>query len=307
MSNHSEATRCGYVTLIGRPNVGKSTLLNAILGEKIAITSAKPQTTRNRIPGILTDGSNQVVFVDTPGIHDARGALNSFMVDVATEALWDTDIVGLMIEAGISAEGDVGAPRAIMDVLEKLKDSTKPIILILNKVDRLEKQLLLPIIDAWQSRFPFDAIVPMSALKKDGVDAFLELINERLPVGPHLYPADSLTDLPERFIAAEIIREQMFRLLDQELPYSIAVVVENWRDRSSQGLVDIEAVIVVERDSQKGIVIGKQGQMIKKIGTQSRKSLEQFLASRVNVKLFVKVDKGWTKSAKRMERLGYKA
>ena len=246
-----------------------------------------------------------MVFVDTPGIHDARGALNTFMVDVATEALWDTDIVGLMIEAGISAEGEVGAPRAVMNLLDQLKQSTKPIILILNKVDRLDKQLLLPIIDAWQSRFPFDAIVPMSALKKDGVASFLDLINERLPAGPHLYPSDSLTDLPERFIAAEIIREQMFRLLDQELPYSIAVVVENWRDRSSQGLVDIEAVIVVERDSQKGIVIGKQGQMIKKIGIQSRKALEHFLASRVNVKLFVKVDKGWTKSAKRMEKLGY--
>ncbi|MGC6417764.1 MAG: GTPase Era [Bradymonadia bacterium] len=305
MVENQGQTKCGFVTLVGRPNVGKSTLLNALLGSKLAITSAKPQTTRNRIPGILTEGDHQIILIDTPGIHAAKGALNSFMVDQAKDALWETDVIALMVEAGISSDGAVGAPQAVVDLLESLSATNKPIVLVLNKVDKIEKSLLLPIMDAWRSRFEFAAIVPVSALKRDGVDQFLSLVTSLLPEGPHLYPSDSLTDLPERFIAAEIVREQIFRLLEQELPYSTAVVVEAWKDRSSQGVIDIQALIVVERDSQKGIVIGRQGQMIKKIGIQARKSLERFLGVQVNLKLFVKVDKGWTKSTRRMNDLGY--
>jgi GTP-binding protein Era len=301
------STRCGFVTLVGQPNVGKSTLLNAMLGEKIAITSSKPQTTRNRIPGVLTEDEHQIVFIDTPGIHHAKGALNTFMVDVATEALWDTDIVALLIEAGIGSEGEVGVPKVVADLLDKLRTAGKPVVLVLNKVDKLDRELLLPIIDAWRSHFDFAEIVPLSALKNKGVSDFVETLNSMIPIGPHLYPADSLTDLPERFLAAEIVREQLFRLLDKELPYSVAVSIDTWRDRSSQGRIDIEAVIVVERDSQKGIVIGKGGQMIKRIGIQSRKSLERFLGTNVNLKTFVRVEKGWTRTAQRIERMGYKS
>jgi GTP-binding protein Era len=301
------STRCGFVTLIGRPNVGKSTLLNAMLGEKIAITSAKPQTTRNRIPGILTIESRQIVFIDTPGLHHAHGALNKYMVDVAKEALWDTDVVALLVEAGIGSDGQVGVSPIIEELLGQLAKLETKVILVLNKIDRMERELLLPIIDAWRERFDFVGIVPLSALKNEGVPQFVEMLADLIPEGPHLYPPDSLTDLPERFLAAEIVREQLFRELEQELPYSVAVTIEDWRDRSSQGRIDIDALVIVERDSQKGIVIGKGGQMIKKIGTVARKSIERLLGTPVNLKLFVRVEKGWTRSEKRLQKLGYKS
>ncbi|MEE2789583.1 MAG: GTPase Era [Myxococcota bacterium] len=302
----TQQTRCGYVTLVGRPNVGKSTLLNAMLGEKLAITSAKPQTTRNRIPGILTRrGTTQLVFLDTPGLHHADGPFHDYMNEVARDAVGETDVVGLMVDTGMSREGEVGVSPLIEGVLSQLRGRAVPVVLILNKVDRLEKTQLLPIIERWAAKFPFADIVPVSALGGDGVEGLVDVFERLVPEGPLLYPADALTDLPERFIAAEIIREQVFSRLKKELPYSTAVVIESWTEKSSQGRVDIQAVIAVERDSQKGIIIGKQGSMLRSIGQAARHELQTLLGTRVVLKLFVKVEKGWTRSSTQLKKFGY--
>lgn len=303
--SHPPHHRTGFVTLVGQPNVGKSTLLNRLLGQKIAITSNRPQTTRNRIPGVFTRDDAQIVFVDTPGLHTARRALNSFMVDVAREAMWETDAVALLVEAGIGPGGQVGVADVVRGLLDDLAARKIPVFLVLNKIDRIEKPQLLPIIDAWQHVHPFAAIVPLSALKGDGTGVLVDALVRVLPEGPPLYPADALTDLPERFIAAEMIREKAFRLLGEELPYSIAVTIEDWRDRSSVGRIHIGAVIHVERDSQKGIVIGKGGQMIKDIGTRARQDLERMLGTGVDLQLFVRVERGWTRSVDQLRKLGY--
>ncbi len=301
----SAAHKSGFVTLVGQPNVGKSTLLNRLLGQKLAITSNRPQTTRNRIPGVLTRPDAQVVLVDTPGLHDARRALNAFMVDVAHDALWETDAVALLVEAGIGKNGAVGVATIVRALLDKLAASGKPVFLVLNKIDRIETPQLLPIIDAWQSVFPFAGIVPISAAKGHNVDGLVDALVGALPEGPPLYPEDALTDLPERFIAAEMIREKAFRLLGEEVPYAIAVTIEDWQDRSMAGMIHIQALIHVERESQKSIVIGRGGKMIKKIGTQARLDLERMLGTRVDLRLFVRVEKGWTRSVKGMRKLGY--
>jgi GTP-binding protein Era len=297
--------RCGFVTLVGRPNVGKSTLLNRVLGQKIAITSHRPQTTRNRIPGVLTRPDAQIVFVDTPGLHKAERALNQHMVDVATEALWDTDAVALLIEAGVGPELEVGISETVTDLLEQLRGAGKPVFLVINKIDRLPRPQVLPIIATYQDAFDFAAILPVSATKNIGVDALLDALAAAMPEGPALYPEDALTDLPERFIAAEMVREKLFRQLGQEVPYSTAVTVEAWRELSDSGRVEIEAVIHVERESQKGIVIGKGGQMLKRIGIDARRDLERMLAAKVHLRLFVRVEKGWTRSVGSLKKLGY--
>lgn len=301
------AHKSGFVTLVGQPNVGKSTLLNRLLGQKLAITSNRPQTTRNRIPGVLTRESAQVVLVDTPGLHAARRALNSFMVDVAHDALWETDAVALLVEAGIGRSGQVGVADIVRELLDKLRPSGKPVVLVLNKIDRVETPQLLPIIDAWKDAFPFAAIVPVSALRGHNLDGLLDALVAVLPEGPPLYPEDALTDLPERFVAAEMIREKAFRLLGEEVPYAIAVTIEEWQDRSMAGRIHISALIHVERDSQKSIVIGRGGRMIKEIGTRARQDLERMLGTRVDLRLFVRVEKGWTRSVKGMRKLGYEA
>ncbi|MCB9522317.1 MAG: GTPase Era [Myxococcales bacterium] len=297
--------RCGFVTLIGKPNVGKSTLLNQLLGEKLAITSNRPQTTRNRIPGVLTRPDAQLVFIDTPGVHRAKRALNQYMVDVATEAMWETDAVVLLVEAGVGDDLQVGISDIALELLAQLKERSKPVFLVINKIDRIEKPNLLPIIAAYSALHDFEAVVPLSALRGENVDGLVDALVRVLPEGPALYPADALTDLPERFIAAELIREKLFRNLGQEVPYSTAVSIERWRDRSEDGLVEIMATIHVERASQKGIVIGKGGQMIKKLGTQSRMDLQRMLGSRVHLELFVRVDEGWTRSKAQLKALGY--
>lgn len=303
----SAAHRSGFVTLVGQPNVGKSTLLNHLLGQKLAITSNRPQTTRNRIPGVLTRDDAQIVLVDTPGLHAARRALNSFMVDVAHDALWETDAVALLVEAGIGKGGQVGVADIVRDLLDKLRPSGKPVFLVLNKIDRIETPQLLPIIDAWKDIFPFAGIVPVSALRGHNLDGLIDALVGVLPEGPPLYPEDALTDLPERFIAAEMIREKAFRLLGEEVPYAIAVTIEDWQDRSMAGLIHIQALLHVERESQKSIVIGRGGRMIKDIGTRARKDLERMLGTRVDLRLFVRVEKGWTRSLKGMRKLGYEA
>ncbi len=305
MSETPRPHRCGFVTLIGRPNVGKSTLLNRLLGEKVAAVSPRPQTTRNRIPGVLTRPDAQIVLVDTPGIHRAKGALNRYMVDVAEEAMRTNDAVALLIEAGIGPNGQVGISDIDREILEQLGAVKVPVFLVINKIDRIEKPILLPVIDAWRQQFDFAQIHPVSALKGDGVDALVDGFVEVLPEAPAIYPPDVFTDLPERFIGAELIREKLFQLLEQELPYAVAVTIERWQERSHDNLVVIEAVVHVERDSQKAIVIGKGGTMIKRVGEAARHDLEGLLGTRVHLSLFVRVERGWTKSPDGLRKLGY--
>ena len=245
------------------------------------------------------------VFLDTPGLHHADGPFHDYMNDVAKDAVGDTDVVALMVDTGISRDGEVGVSPLIEGVLSQLRDRSASVVLVLNKVDRLERLQLLPIIENWSKKFPFAEIVPVSALTGEGVDTLVEVFERLLPEGPLLYPIDALTDLPERFIAAEIIREQIFSRLQRELPYSTAVVIESWTEKASHNRVDIRAVIAVERDSQKGIVIGKQGAMLKSIGQSARRELEQLLGTRVVLKLFVKVEKGWTRSSAQLTKFGY--
>jgi GTP-binding protein Era len=289
--------------LVGQPNVGKSTLLNRMLGQKIAITSERPQTTRNRIPGVLTRPDAQLVFLDTPGVHRPHRALNQHMVEVATGSLGDADVVALLVEAGIGPDGTVGISDIVTEMLGMMGE--KPVILVLNKIDRRTRDQLLPIIDAWQKVHPFKEIVPVSALEGDNGERLLDVLVTYLPEGPALYPEDTLTELPERFFAAEIIREKVFRQLGQELPYSVAVSIETWTDRAQEGAIEIAAVIHVERESQKAIVIGKGGQQIKQLGTMARQDLERFFETRVHLSLFVRVDPDWTRSPGALKRLGY--
>ena len=296
----------GSVTLIGRPNVGKSTLLNRMLGEKVAITSPRPQTTRNRIPGVLTRPDAQIVFIDTPGIHLAHSALNKYMVEIAHGAIFDTDAVALLIEAAAGPEGQVAIGNADTAILETLSRVSKPVFLVINKIDRIAPPILLPLIDMWRRRLEFADIVPISALKGDGVDRLVELFVATLPQGPSLYPEDALTDLPERFIGAEIIREKLFRQLKDEVPYSTAVTIETWRERARDDIVEIAAIIHVERESQKAIVIGKGGQRIKALGINAREDLQRMLGTRVHLELFVRVDPRWTRSQQSIRRLGYR-
>ena len=301
--DHS-AFRCGFITLIGAPNVGKSTLLNAMIGERLAITSKRPQTTRNRIPGVLTREDAQLIFIDTPGLHQGKSALNRYMDHIAHDALSDTDLVALLIEAGVGPELQVGVSTVARKVLEAMRPRGQRVFLIINKIDRMPREHLLPIIDAYQEIYPFEQIIPVSALRKENVDQLLDQLSAALPQGPALYPPDLLTDLPERFFAAEIIREKLFRRLDQEVPYSTAVTIDSWRDQGVSGTL-INATIHVERDSQKGIVIGKGGAQLKEIGTQARLQLERLLNNRVHLKLFVRVEPRWTKSERSMRKFGY--
>lgn len=297
--------RCGFVALVGRPNVGKSTLLNRLLGEKLAAVSPRPQTTRNRIPGVLTRPDAQIIFVDTPGIHQARGALNRYMVDIAREALAGNDVVALLVEAGAGPDHEVAIGERNREIVRQLAETGRPVFLVINKIDRVPKPSLLPIIDAWRTEHDFAEIVPVSARTGEGVDALVDTLVEYLPEGPPLYPPDVITDLPERFVAAELIREKLFRALEKELPYSVAVTVERWRDRTREGVVEIDAVVHVERESQKGIVIGKGGAMLKKIGTAARHELERLLGARVHLHLFVRVEPGWTRTPGGLRKLGY--
>ena len=303
--SQSEDFRSGYATLVGAPNAGKSTLLNAILKEKIAITTPKPQTTRDAIVGIKHLPNAQIVFVDTPGIHRAKGKLNKVMVQNAIDSLSTVDVVVFVVDAARhSRQGREGEIlHRDEGVLKHLHSANKPVILLLNKIDRIKKGEVLPLIATWGELFPFEAIIPVSAKKGDGLNEVFAELRSRLPAGPPLFPDDMVTDRSMRFLTAEIIREKLFFQLDQEMPYAIAVEVEAWTETKQRA--DIQAVIHVERASQKRIVVGSKGSRVKEVGIAARKELERMLEKKVRLELFVRVETKWSESMRSLERFGY--
>ena len=295
-----DSFKSGFVTIIGRPNVGKSTLMNHLIGQKIAITSSKAQTTRNRIQTVFTDEEAQIVFLDTPGINKAKNKLGNYMVNVAERTISEVDVILFIVEASTF----VGAgERHIIELLSKVKT---PVILVINKIDTVEKQAVAEAIDTYKGLYDFAEIVPVSALRSRNTDELITAIKKYLPYGPMFFDADTVTDQPERQIVAELIREQALRMLDQEIPHGIAVVIDRMKQREEGGLYDIDATIVCERDSHKGIIIGKQGAMLKKIGTKARESIENLLGGRVNLKLWVKVKKDWRDSDTLLRNFGFR-
>ncbi len=300
--------RAGFVGIVGRPNVGKSTLLNRILGEKVAIVSPRPQTTRTRVLGVHNVPGAQVAFFDTPGLHRAKGALNRHMVETALRTLGEVDAVLFLIEAGTGPEGRVEVGEATTWAIEEVKRSGKPAILGINKMDRAPRESLLPVIDAYRTLHAWQEIVPFSALTGENVDRLLEQLVEQLPAAEApLFPPDVLTDQAERQLAAEYVREQVMLRTRQEIPYAAAVEVEEFDEsgrRDDGGLVRISAVILVERDSQKAIVIGKGGALLKQIGTQARLGLERLLGCKVFLSLTVKVEERWSEREAALKRFG---
>lgn len=291
--------KSGFVTLIGRPNVGKSTLMNQLIGQKIAITSDKPQTTRNRIQTVFTDERGQIIFLDTPGIHKAKNKLGEYMVNVAERTLKEVDVILWLVEPSTF----IGAGER--HIAEQLSNVKTPVILVINKIDTLKNQeQILTFMNAYKDICPFAEIVPVSALKDKNTDLMLELIYKYLPYGPQYYDEDTVTDQPMRQISAELIREKALRLLKDEIPHGIAVTVEKMKEREN-GMFDLEANIICERDSHKGIIIGKDGAMLKKIGIQARKEIENLLGTKVNLQLWVKVRKEWRDSEMYMKNYGY--
>lgn len=299
----NENFKSGFVTLIGRPNVGKSTLMNQIIGQKIAITSSKPQTTRNRIQTVYTDPEKgQIIFLDTPGIHKAKNKLGEYMDQVAEHTLSDVDVIVWLVEPSTF----IGAgERHIIDVLQKVN---LPVILVINKTDTVKKEerdKILTYIDTYRKAYDFDEIIPASALKGDNVQDIINTIFRYLPYGPMYYDEDTLTDQPVRQIAAELIREKALRALKDEVPHGIAVSIEKMKERKGKNIVDIEATIICEKDSHKGIIIGKKGSMLKKIGSMARPEIEDLLEKKVNLQLWVKVRKDWRNSDIQMKNFGY--
>ncbi|MEW6740867.1 MAG: GTPase Era [Nitrospirota bacterium] len=294
----SEKFKSGYVSLTGRPNVGKSTLLNTILGEKVAIVSPKPQTTRNRIIGVKTMPDAQIVFIDTPGIHKPKHKLGELMVKQAKESVKEVDVILFMVEPEEPGSGD----KFIIDIL---KDMGKPVFLLINKVDTVKKPLVLPVIEAYSKLYPFKEIIPISALAGDGIDALIKTIVDYLPEGPKYYPDDILTDQLERFMVSEIIREKIIQQTEDEIPYSVAIEINQWSERED-GVVFIQANIYVEREGQKGIIIGKGGARLKTIGTNARLEIEKLLGTKVFLELWVKIKKDWRSSERILKELGFR-
>jgi GTP-binding protein Era len=296
----SENFKSGFVTIIGRPNVGKSTLMNRLIGQKIAITSNKPQTTRNRIQTVYTDMERgQIVFLDTPGIHKAKNKLGEYMVNVAEKTLNEVDVILWLVEPS----NFVGAGE--QHIVEQLKKVKTPVILIINKVDTVEKDKVLEYIDTYRKLYDFAEIIPTSALRGQNTDDVIDMIFKYLPYGPQFYDEETITDQPERAICAEIIREKALHTLNDEVPHGIAVAIDRMKTRDN-GLVDIDATIICERDSHKGIIIGKQGAMLKKIGSNARFEIERLLDTKVNLKLWVKVKKDWRDSDFLLKNFGYR-
>ena len=293
--------KSGFVTLIGRPNVGKSTLMNRMIGQKIAITSNKPQTTRNRIQTVHTDERGQIVFVDTPGIHKAKNKLGEYMVGAAEKTIGEVDVVCWLVEPTTY----IGAGE--QHIIERLKKVKAPIILVINKVDTIKKEEILPVIDCYRKELDFQEIIPVSARSGANVDELIDTIYKYLPYGPMCYDEDTITDQPMRQIVAELIREKALHALNEEIPHGIAVVIDSMKERKSQkGIItDIQATIICERDSHKGIIIGKGGEMLKKIGANARYEIEKQLDTKVNLQLWVKVKKEWRDSDVLIKNFGY--
>ena len=291
--------KSGFIALIGRPNAGKSTLLNRLLGQKLAIISSKPQTTRNRILGIKNLPQGQIIFLDTPGIHRSQSRLNQAMVKTALATYREVDGICFLIEA------DHPENPENEFILETLKEGGKPIFLLINKIDLIAKGDLLPMMERFSRRRPFAQIIPISALKGDGADILLRELLETLPEGPRLFPEDLITDLSERFLTAELIREKVLRLTWEEIPYATAVEVEEFKEREGKNLISIKATIQVERETQKGVLIGKRGQMLKEIGRLARQDMETLLGAKVFLELWVRVEKNWRENPKALRRLGF--
>ncbi len=293
-----EDYRSGFVTLIGRPNVGKSTLMNYLVGQKIAITSKKPQTTRNRIQTVLTTEEGQIVFVDTPGIHKAKNKLGEYMVNVARQTLNEVDVILWLVEPTTF----IGAGE--QHIIERLKKVNTPVILVINKIDSVKKEEILKAIAAYKDQMEFAEIVPVSARSGENTGELLKTVMKYLPYGPQYYDDDTVTDQPERQIVAELIREKALHCLEDEIPHGIAVTIESMKRKGK--VTHIEATIICERDSHKGIIIGKQGNMLKKIGSTARYEIEKMLECQVNLKLWVKVKKDWRDSEYLMKNFGYR-
>jgi GTP-binding protein Era len=291
--------KSGYVALLGVANVGKSTLMNQILQEKISITSPRAQTTRNRILGIVTRPESQMIFIDTPGIHRAKDQFNEILMQTALSTLQEVDVICFLIEAG---EADREVNQFALQFLDSV---ATPVVLAINKIDLVHKAELLPIIDRYRGLREFQAIVPISALKRDGIHELVQVLVNLLPEGPRYYPEEYVTDQPERFLVAELIREKVFHLAHQEIPYAVAVTIEKFTEDQEGNRIEIEASIHVERDSQKGILIGKSGQMLKQIGQQARRDIERLLGCHVYLGLFVRVQKNWRKDPRALVRFGF--
>lgn len=292
--------KSGFVSIVGRPNVGKSTMLNQIIGEKITITSDKAQTTRNRIQGVYTTPEEQIVFIDTPGVHKPKHQLGQYMVNTALSTLNEVDIVLFMVNV---AEKKGPGDKFIM---ERLKDIQTPVFLVLNQIDRVHPDELLPIIEGYQEEMTFSEIIPISAMNGNNIDRLLEVISSYLEEGPQFYPSDQLSDHPEYFIVSELVREKILELTREEIPHSVAVVTESMQ-RGENDLIDVNVTINVERTSQKGIIIGKGGKMLKEIGTRARKDIENLLGSKVYLELWVRVEDDWRDTPRDLSKFGYKA
>ncbi|MEF2247249.1 GTPase Era [Paenibacillus sp. IITD108] len=298
-TNNKDSYRSGFVAIIGRPNVGKSTLMNHLIGQKIAIMSDKPQTTRNKIHGVYTTENTQIVFLDTPGIHKPQSKLGNYMMKTAESALKEVEAALFLIDV---SEGLGGGDRYI---IEQLKKTKTPVFLVMNKIDKVEPEALLPIIAQYNELYPFAEIVPVSALHGNNINTLIEQLTKYMPPGPQYYPADQITDHPEQFVCAELIREKILHLTREEVPHSIAVAIEDMRVQDN-GVVYIGAIIFVERDSQKGIIIGKRGELLKQVGQKARHDIEALLGSKIFLELWVKVKKDWRNQERVLKDLGFK-
>lgn len=298
--NNNQSYKSGFVSIIGRPNVGKSTFINQVIGQKIAIMSDKPQTTRNKIQGVYTTNNSQTIFIDTPGIHKPKHKLGDFMMKVAQNTLKEVDLILFMINA------EEGYGRGDEFIIERLNETKTPVFLIINKIDQIHPDQLLPLIEQYKELYPFKEIIPISALQGNNIDTLLQQIEMLLPEGPQYYPEDQVTDHPERFIITELIREKVLHLTREEIPHSVAVVMDTLERRENNQAIFVGATIIVERDSQKGIVIGKQGSMLKEVGKRARVDIEALLGSKVFLELWVKVQKDWRNKASQLRDYGFR-
>lgn len=300
MNNSTQGHKSGFISIIGRPNVGKSTFLNRVIGQKIAIMSDKPQTTRNKVQGVLTTDDAQFIFIDTPGIHKPKHKLGDFMMKVAQNTLKEVDVILFMVNA------EEGYGRGEEFILEKFQSVRTPIFLVINKIDKIHPDKLMTLIESYKEKYEFSEIIPISALEGNNIETLLEQIKTYIPEGPQYYPADQVTDHPERFIVSELIREKALHLTREEIPHSLAVLIDKMERRDDKDVVHVMATIIVERDSQKGIVIGKQGKMLKEIGQRARLDIENLLGSKVFLELWVKVQKDWRNKMSQLRDFGFR-